>query len=64
MKNLIYCLPVLAVLASVPETALAQGRILRLDEVIDLGLANSKALQISGAKAAAAQSKTAQTQEI
>ncbi|HNM25470.1 MAG TPA: TolC family protein [Saprospiraceae bacterium] len=63
MKNLIYCLPVLAVLASVPETALAQGRILRLDEVIDLGLANSKALQISGAKAAAAQSKTAQTHD-
>lgn len=63
MKNLINCLLVLALLPLVPQSVTAQVRVLRLDEVIDLGLANSKSLQISSAKAAAAQAKTAQTHD-
>lgn len=63
MKNLINCLLVLALLPVVPQSVTAQVRVLRLDEVIDLGLANSKSLQISSAKAAAAQAKTAQTHD-
>lgn len=63
MKNLINCLLVLALLPMVPQPLTAQVRVLRLDEVIDLGLANSKSLQISSAKAAAAQAKTAQTHD-